>query len=65
MHNQGTTFSPQDSRTLFFYLPNTKSKWNKFQCEILDNSNYDSFHDGGGFSHVYITMHKYFAKKLK
>jgi hypothetical protein len=27
----------------FCYLPNTKSKWNKFKWKILDNSNYDNF----------------------
>jgi hypothetical protein len=31
----------------------------------LDNSNYDNFHGGGGFSHVYVIPHKYFAKKLE
>ncbi len=49
----------------FCYLPNTKFKWNKFKWEILDNSNYDSFHGGGGFSHVYVNTHKYFVKKPK
>jgi hypothetical protein len=29
----------------------------------LDNSNYDNFHGGGDFSHVYVIMHKYFDKK--
>jgi hypothetical protein len=29
----------------------------------IDNSNYDNFHGGGDFSHVYVTMHKYFGKK--
>jgi hypothetical protein len=29
----------------------------------LDTSNYDSFHGGGGgFSHLYVIMHKYFVK---
>jgi hypothetical protein len=37
---------------VFCYLPNTKSKWNKFKWEILDNSNYDNFHGGGGFSYL-------------
>ncbi len=27
----------------FCYLPNTKSKWNKFKWKILDKSNYDNF----------------------
>jgi hypothetical protein len=49
----------------FCYLPNTKFKWNKFKWEILDNSNYDHFHGGGGFSHAYVIMHKYFVKKPK
>jgi hypothetical protein len=49
----------------FCYLPNTKSKWNKFKWEIFDNSNYDSFHGDGGFSHVYVIMHKYFVRKLE
>jgi hypothetical protein len=49
----------------FCYLPNTKFKWNKFKWEILDNSNYDNFHGGGGFSHQYVIMHKYFIKKSK
>ncbi len=51
----------------FCYLLNTKSKWNKFKWEILDNSNYDNFHGGGGggFSHLYVIMHKYFVKKLE
>jgi hypothetical protein len=31
----------------------------------LDNSNYDSFDGGGGFSHVYVNMHEYFVKKQK
>jgi hypothetical protein len=47
----------------FCYLPNIKSKWNKFKQEILDNSNYHSFHGGGDFSHAYVIMHKYFGKK--
>jgi len=51
---------------LFFgYLPNIESKWNKFKRKILDNSNYDNFHGGGDFSHVYVIMHKYFGKKTK
>jgi hypothetical protein len=32
---------------------------------ILDNSNYDNFHGGGDFSHVYLIMHTYFGKKLE
>jgi len=32
---------------------------------MLDNSNYDSFHGGGGFSHVYVIMHKYFVESQK
>jgi len=47
----------------FCYLPNTKSKWNKFKWEILDNLNYDNSHGGGGFSHPYVIMHKYFVEK--
>ncbi len=47
----------------FCYLPNTKSKWKKFKWEILDNSNNDNFHGGGGFSHSYVIMHKYIVKK--
>jgi len=32
----------------------------------LDNPNYDNFHGGGGgFSHPYVIMHKYFVKKLE
>jgi isopentenyl phosphate kinase len=31
----------------------------------LDNSNYDILHGGGGFSHVYVIMHKYFSKNLE
>ncbi len=32
----------------------------------MDNSNYHSFHGGGGgFSHVYVIMHKYFVEKPK
>jgi hypothetical protein len=34
------------------------TKW-----EILDNLNFDHFHGGGGFSHLYVIMHKYFVKK--
>jgi hypothetical protein len=49
----------------FCYLPNIKSKWNKFKWEVLDNSNYDCFHGGGDFSYAYVIMHKYFGKKLK
>jgi hypothetical protein len=29
------------------------------------NLNYDNFHGGGDFSHVYAIMHKYFGKNLK
>ncbi len=65
IHNQGTFFCHKTQRSCFCYLPNTKSKWNKFQWEIIDNSNYDSFPSGGGFSHVYVIMHKYFVKKPK
>jgi isopentenyl phosphate kinase len=49
----------------FCYLPNTKSKWNKFKSDILDNSNYDHVHGGGGFSHPYVIRHKYFVKNHK
>jgi len=49
----------------FCNLPNIKSKWDKFKWKILDNSNYDNFHDGGDFSHAYVIMHKYFDKKQK
>jgi len=49
----------------FCNLPNTKFKWNKFKWKILDNSNYDNFHGGGGFSHLYVIMHKYFVQKLE
>jgi hypothetical protein len=45
----------------FCYLPNIKSKWDKFKWEIVNNSNYDNFHNGGDFSHVYVIMHKYFG----
>jgi len=48
IHNQCTIFSPRDLKILFFYLPNTKSKWNN---------------GGGTFSHPYVIMHKYFVKK--
>jgi len=47
----------------FYYLPNIEAKWNKFNWKILDDSNYDNFHGGGDFSHVYVIMHKYFGKK--
>ncbi len=64
IHNQGTIFLPQDSRTLFCYFPNTRSKWNTFKWEVLNNSNYDNFHGGGGgFSHLNVIMHKYFVKE--
>jgi len=49
----------------FCYLPNIKSKWNIFKWEILDNLNYNNFHGGGDFSHVYVIMHKYFVKNPK
>jgi hypothetical protein len=49
----------------FCYFQNKKSKWNKFKWEILDNSYYDDFHNGGGFSYAYVIMHKYFVKKSK
>jgi hypothetical protein len=49
----------------FCYLLNIKSKWNKFKWRILDNSNYDHFHGGGDFSHVYVIMHKYLVKNQK
>jgi hypothetical protein len=42
----------------FCYLPNTESKSNKFKQKIFNNSNYDNFHGGGDFSHVYVIMHK-------
>jgi len=29
----------------------------------LDNLNYDNSHGGGGFSHPYVIIHKYFVKK--
>ncbi len=29
----------------------------------MDISNYDNFHGGGGFSHVYVIMHKYSETK--
>jgi hypothetical protein len=32
---------------------------------INDNSNYDHFHGGDDFSHMYIIMHKYFGTKAK
>ncbi len=31
----------------------------------MDNSNFDNFHGGGNFSHVYVIMYKYFGKKPK
>jgi hypothetical protein len=31
----------------------------------LDNSNYDNFHGGGSFSHVYVITHQYFVKKTR
>jgi hypothetical protein len=31
----------------------------------MNYSNYDNFHGGGGFSHPYVIMHKYFVKKPK
>jgi len=49
----------------FCYFPNIKSKWNKFNWELLDNSNYDNFQGGDDFSHVYVIMHKYFGKNLE
>ncbi len=49
----------------FCYLPNIKSKWNKFKWKMFNNSNYDNFHGGGVFSHAYVIMHKYFGKKPK
>jgi hypothetical protein len=27
------------------------------RCEILDNSNYDNSHGGGGFLHAYVIMY--------
>jgi len=65
IHNQGTIFLPQDSRILFLLSFKSKSKWNKFKWEILDNLNYDNFHGGGVFSHPYVIMHKYFVKNPK
>jgi hypothetical protein len=47
----------------FYYLPNIEAKWNKFKWKILHDPNYDNFHGGGDFSHVYVIMHKYFGKK--
>jgi hypothetical protein len=32
---------------------------------INDNSNYDHFHGGGDFSHMYVIMHKYFVRNLE
>jgi hypothetical protein len=49
-------FRHRFQRLCFCYLPNTKSKWNKFKWEILNNSNYDNFRDGGGFSHLYVII---------
>ncbi len=48
---------------MFFYLPNIESKWNKFKWEILNNSNYDNFHDGGDFSHAYVNYAQIFWLK--
>ncbi len=31
----------------------------------MNSLNYDNFHGGGDFSHVYVTMHRYFGKKTK
>jgi hypothetical protein len=31
----------------------------------LDDLDYDNLHGGGGFSHVYVIMHKYFGKTPK
>jgi len=45
----------------FCYLPNIESKCNKFKWEIMNNSNYDNFHDGGDFLHAYVIMFKYFG----
>jgi len=45
----------------FCYFPNIEL--NRTKWDILDNSNYDNFHGGGDFSHVYVIMHKYFDKK--
>jgi hypothetical protein len=47
----------------FCYLPNIKSKWNKFKWEILDNSHNDNFHGGGDLSHAYVIMHNSLVKK--
>ncbi len=49
----------------FYYLPNIESKVNKFKWKILDNWNYDHFHNDGDFSHLCAIMHKHFSKKLK
>jgi hypothetical protein len=46
----------------FCYLPNINSTWNKFKWKILDDSNYDNLHGGGGFSYAYAIMHKCFGK---
>jgi len=50
-------------------------EFNQKRCEFkifqnlserfLNNSNYDKFHGGGGFSHPYVIMHKYFVKRPK
>jgi len=61
IHNQGTLFWNKVQGFCFYYLPNIKSKHNRFKWEILDNSNYDN--GGGDFSHAYVIMHKYFGKK--
>jgi len=62
IHNHGTPFWTQDSRTSFLLSSIIKYKWNKFKWEILNNSNYDHFHGGGIFSHAYAIMHTYFGK---
>jgi hypothetical protein len=58
-------FCHKIQRLFFCYLPNPKCKWNKFKWEVLDNSKFNNFHGGDGFSHAYVIMHKYFVKKTK
>jgi hypothetical protein len=65
IHNQAFLDIGLDQELCLYYLSNIKFKWNKFKWDILNNSNYDHFHGGGDFSHAYVIVHKYFAKKSK
>ncbi len=70
IHNQGTPFGHRTQRFCFCYFSNIKSKWKILTMEnklmvINDDSNYDHFHGGDDFSHMYIIMHNILVQNPK